>query len=610
MVVSASDLGLAAIYLPDGREVWVSKAAANQAVSSRPLSDLARQMGGPARAVDLGPGIPMAPMHQDEGEPRRWNYPPGYNTYITPRALESISFDTLRSLTTNYDVATLCIEKKKDDLAGLDWHIQPRAVPNQSRAEAKARALELEDQVAEATGFFLTPNQEDSFGPWFRMWAHDWFAYDAATIYLRPARDGSLYGLEVVDGTSIRPIIDEYGRQPMPPEVAFGQVIRGVTWSMWSADQLVYEPYWQRPSSPYGWPPILWVLLAVNRALRRQTIDLSNFTEGTLPRAFYRVPDTWSNTQIGELQTIFDELLAGNDIERARVRFVPGGPNTGLDKFAPEPTTEVEEWLLYITCAAYGIMASEIGFLPKSSGLGGKGFAEEQATVNRRRSLVASAHHVKGLFSSVLARPIDRGGLGMPDLEFAWEGLQEEEDSLVKAQATKIYVDMGAISPDQVLEDLDRDPIGLGPYIMTPAGPVLVSTLLAQGDTASTAPAPDSPSAAPGEDVAGEGEALAAAKAADLGRWERKSLKALKAGRPAAVPFSSEVLVAELLTVDDDLRLAKSAADVRAAFAKARGPQTVTPERLALRHELRDIYVAFFKREAHRAVRAVTGKAE
>src|SRR5436190_17545193 len=82
-------------------------ARAAQAVATTGLAALAREMGGPNQAATLGPGTPIAPFHQDEIEPRRWDYVPGYNIQQTPRAFEPISFQMLRTLGRDYDVANL-----------------------------------------------------------------------------------------------------------------------------------------------------------------------------------------------------------------------------------------------------------------------------------------------------------------------------------------------------------------------------------------------------------------------------------------------------------------------------------------------------------------------
>ena len=50
---------------------------------------------------------------------------------------------------------------------------------------------------------------------------------DAATLYPRYNRGGSLYALDVIDGATIKVLIDENGRTPAPPDPAYQQILHG-----------------------------------------------------------------------------------------------------------------------------------------------------------------------------------------------------------------------------------------------------------------------------------------------------------------------------------------------------------------------------------------------
>lgn len=558
---------------------------ASKAVAVVPLSSQIRQLVDPSQST-LGPGEPPTPAHPEETEPRRWDFQPGYNLNPQPRAYEAVSFELLRHLAGSYDVARLAIEKRKDEMRGLRWHVQPRPKVGETRAEAKGRAKELEAPINDVTGFLLTPNGEDAFGLWLTQYLEDLFVIDAATLFLRKTRGGGLFAAEVVDGSTIRPIIDEHGRRPAPPLPAYGQVIRGVTWQLFTSDEISYAPYWQRSRSPYGYPPLEWVLLAVNRALRRQTLDLTQNTEGTLPIAFYRVPEAWTTGQIQELQKVMDEILAGNDLARSRVRFVPGGPNSGLDRIYEDPKSEVEEWLAVLTCAAFGTQPTDLGLPPLRAGLGGSGFLEAQQDVANRRAKKPLAMHIKGILDAIIARD-----LGEPELEFAWEGIEDEKDVLAIAKADEIYLRSGKVSVDELRERDDEEAIGLGAYIATASGPVLVEDLLAGDGSSRNEPtdptdpepggggggeAPDTPSADPDELTAEGGDAMAKASA-DLTRWQRKAVKAVRAGRDATRFESSAIAPWQAHFLRRALSSAADPADVRAAFALAKAGASADP---------------------------------
>jgi hypothetical protein len=583
------------------------------AASVTPVTASQVQQAGGITTV-MGPGTPPVPLFPQEGEARRFDYQPGRNLLMTPRAYSGISFQTLRDLCDSYDIARLAIEARKQEIRGLEWSVRPKPVPGQTREESRAHAKEMQGDVARVEGFLMTPNQEDDWGTWITQFLEDLLVIDAATIFLRPNRGGGFYGAEIIDGATIQCLIDDWGRTPMPPAPAYGQTIKGITWGQYTRDELIYAPFWQRSYSPYGFPPMEWVLMTVNRALRRQTIDLSNFTEGTLPVAFYRVPKEWSDTQLGELQKIFDQLLAGDDMMRSRVRFVPGGEGTGLEQVHPEPSNEVEEWLMHVTAAAFGTDAMSIGFQPRGSGLGGAGFGDTSESNVKKRGTKPLAMHVTRIINQIIATKLQA-----PDLQFEFAGLEEPEDALAIAKANREYWEMGALSTDDMrMDHLDKDPIGMGPILVFPPGGItkVEDFIKAPPPAENAAPEPmidtrppaekkaeqaeqaaarmeamqagggmmgamddqkgDSgqgdanddnvASAAPGEDTADDDEE---ADKADLKKWQGKAIRRLKEGRSAQVSFESDH-IDESTQAQVWTALAKAATveDVRATFAE------------------------------------------
>ena len=499
---------------------WELRKATERPVATFDLSGQAKALGA---GELMGPGLPVAPAHPEEVEPRRWDYQPGRNIISAPRAYEPTSFAALRRLCDNYDVARLAIEARKDEARGWEWDIRVRPIPGMKREDQKARAAEFRTELETVRGFLLTPNQEDDFGTWLTMYLEDLFAIDAATLYLRPTRGGQLYGAEVVDGATIRPIVDTYGRVPEPPLPAYGQTIKGVTWTYFTRDELLYAPYHQSATSPYGFPPMEWILLTVNRALRRQTLDLSRYTEGT------------------------------------------------------EPSTDVERWLMHLTAAAYGTSAYELGFEPSGSGLGGAGFGEASAHSTERRGAKPLAAHVKGILDFLIAKH-----MGRPELEFVWRDLGHSADLLAQAQRDEIYWKIGARGTDEIREDvLGLDPIGLGPTVFDPKlGVVLVADVLAgaltgeapiAGEDAVGTPAIQKPaSAAPGETTVGAAipppQTVTMTKAAELRRWRTKALRSVKDGRDPT-HFASDVLSPdERAAISAGLAAASDAGAVRSLF--------------------------------------------
>jgi len=504
---------------------------AAMARQSTDLSGRAVTLGGPNAITSLGPGIPIGPAHPEEQFPRLWDYTPGYNIGIRPRSYETFDYTTLFSLADNWDVAGLCIEKRIDDFIKHPWEIRPRAIEGQNRKDALVRQAKYEDAIAEATGFFLTPDQINPWSAWIGKYMRDLWKGDCGTVYLHPNRAGKLYAAEIPDGQTFRPVIDLWGRRPLvPPDTerhlhdwqgslasgmfcavcgcapAFAQVIKGMNWTWFGSDEILWQPRWLR-QGPYGHPPAEWIILSVNRALRRQSLDLSLFTEGTIPAAFVKFPESWTTQQGLDFLAAVNSMFAGNDVARSRLMPIPGGPNSGVEHINATPDITAEEWLLHIGCAAYGQSPIEMGFVRgPSGGLGGsKTAAGTQSTASQERD-VALANHIKwAVLDRILATYWD------PQLEFIFTDLVPEEDQVAQATVDDLAWKKGVVSTDWLAENRYKiDGPGLEATIVTGQGQVVLVSDFLKGPPPGTPPfgapspaptsraAPPAPSAEPG----------------------------------------------------------------------------------------------------------------
>src|SRR3954463_6593486 len=297
----------------------------------------------PAQGI-FSPGYPLAPA---EPEPLRlWDFPIGVNRVYTPRAQEPVSFAELRALAEAHDITRLAIETRKDQLEKLDWTIKPRGLRRPS-ADTKARCDRL-------TRFWRRPDGERPFATWLRELLEDVLVLDAPALEIRRNRGGDVIGLDVVDGATIKLLIDDTGRRPKPPAPAYEQVIHGRPWKLLTADELLYLPRNPRPHKAYGFSPVEQVVMTVNIALRRQMMQLQHFTTGNVPPGLLTAPEGWSAEQIQQFQQFFDSVLAGNTGARTRLVWAPSG--TSYQAFTEAPyKDEFDEWLARIVCHAFSL---------------------------------------------------------------------------------------------------------------------------------------------------------------------------------------------------------------------------------------------------------------
>lgn len=399
----------------------------------------------------FSPGFPLVPP--DRERVRLWNFPVGYNTIYTPRSYEPIGFHELRALAEHHDITRLAIETRKDQIEKLDWAIRSRNA-KQPQPEADAR-------IGILTEFWRKPDGEQRFATWLREVLEDVLVLDASAFEVRRNRAGEIMGLDIVDGSTIKVLIDGTGRRPRPPAPAYEQVIHGRPWRLLTSDQLLYQPRNRRPHKVYGFSPCEQIVMTINIGLRRQLMQLQHFTEGNVPPGLLNAPDGWNAEQIRQFQEWFDSILAGNTGTRTRLVWAPMGTKYQPFKEAPYKD-EFDEWLARIVCYAFSLPPT--AFTPQVN----RATAEASQAAALEEGLAPLAGWVKRLIDSVI-----QDLMGHTDLEFVWSDMRSTNP---KDQATILdtYVKSGIYAPNEARGVLGLPPVDGGdqPVFLASQGPV------------------------------------------------------------------------------------------------------------------------------------------
>ena len=386
---------------------------------------------GPTRP--FSPGEPIGPYDGYGRVPRARDFVTSYNIATRPRTHERVAFDTLKGLIEAYDVAQMCIWHRIDSIRALDWSL----VPARGFSGDADAAIDLGMRALEK------PDRQTPFAAWLAKWLYDTLAYDAGALYRLRNRRGDAIGLSVVDGTTIAPLLDYWGRTPQSPAEAYVQYVQGLPWNWLTTDDLIYQPFRPRTNSPYGVAPLETILLNANTDLRFQAYFLQRFTEGNVPAAFASAPETWTPQQIEEFQTYWDSFMLGDQAAKAQIKWMPGGSSLAWSN-EKDFSDHFSLFLMRKTCAAYHVVPSDLGFtesVNRSSG-------ETQADVQHRVGDLPLVAHIQGILTHFL-----QDDLGLP-LQFTFDTGQEKEDRLTLAQAWQIYIESGMASPDEAREQL------------------------------------------------------------------------------------------------------------------------------------------------------------
>lgn len=464
--------------------------------------------------VPFGPGIPITPgainpVNPITGrpEPRRYEYQVAQNINITETKL--VPFKTLRAAADQIDILRRCVEVIKGKTVGLDWDIvlgtdASEKIVAQSggdhvRAMMKARE-DLNDEINRVRTFWENPDKANglTFTDWLNIALEEILVIDALAIWPQKTVGGDLYGLQILDGATIKPMLDDRGMRPMPPQAAYQQILYGFPRAEFSAnnddpkadgeftcDDLAYLVRNRRTTSVYGYSPVERALPLADIYLRRQQWIRAEYTDGVMPELMFGTDATWGTNPdlLRAWENILNDDLAGQTEQRKRARLLPTGLTPiSNDSYGEKFKDTLDEFLIASICGHFGVQPTEIGYNPKG-GLGGAGFEEGKASS-------ADALGVQPLINwlNKVMTNLSYAYLGMPrELEFRLmpSKRQDDEASARKAQieitsagktVNERRSDLGLPLLDTPQADMPILVSGSGVYLFSPEGIINAAT--------------------------------------------------------------------------------------------------------------------------------------
>jgi hypothetical protein len=359
--------------------------------------------------VPFGPGNPITPgainpLRADgRPDPRRYEYQVAQNINITETRL--VPFKTLRAAADQIDILRRCIEVLKSKVVGLEWDIvigtdaseKIAATSGGDHVRAMAKAREgLNDEIDRVRTFWENPDRANglTFTDWLMIALEELLVIDALAVWPQKTVGGDLYGLQILDGATIKPLLDDRGMRPMTPAPAFQQILYGFPRAEFSAnnddpkadgeftsDDLAYMVRNRRTTSVYGQSPVERALSLADIYLRRQQWIRAEYTDGVLPETMFTTDATWGTNPdlLRAYENILNDDLAGQTEQRKRARILPQGITPVVNETYGEKFKDtLDDFLIASICGHFGVQPTEIGYSPKS-GLGGAGHQQGQA---------------------------------------------------------------------------------------------------------------------------------------------------------------------------------------------------------------------------------------
>lgn len=433
----------------------------------------------------FGPGIPVQPAPLDQvdpitgrPQPRIWEYPVSSNLPgVTDRL---IPWKVLREAA-EAPLVRDCIRIRKNMIASLGWDIvvSKRALQQYKKMSPDTSSVSIQKQLrtklnpdtARLLEFWEKPDfeQGETFVEWAGKILEEHLVLDAVALYPFKSRGGDRQGFRVLDGSTIKVLLNKQGGRPMPPFPAYQQVLWGFPRGEWEADtdvdgaipggydsdRLVYRRREVRTFTPYGFSVVEQALQDIDLYLRRLDWDKAQYTDGVQPAGWIKNTgmDTWTVPQLTNYNQAFNELYAGQTLSRQRYHLLPPGMEPVESKDHPEKfKPDYHLHLIKLVAMHFDMTVAELGFT-EAKGLGSAGYHEGQADVQERKATNPDLRWLQAVLTE-----ISRTHLGMPpELEFVFLGLDSEDEQAADEVFAK-QVHSGGITVNEWREEMGRAP--------------------------------------------------------------------------------------------------------------------------------------------------------
>jgi hypothetical protein len=304
---------------------------------------------------------------------------------------------------------------------------------------------------------------------------------DAWAIWPQKTVGGDLYGFQVLDGSTIKPMLDDRGMRPMPPQAAYQQILYGFPRTEFQAnsddpnadgeftsDDLSYFIRNRRANSVYGSSPVERCLPLADLYLRRQQWLRAEYTDGVTPEMMLTSDADFGNDPLvmKQYENIINDNLAGQTEQRKRALILPAGLTPAFyEGYGEKFKSALDEYLITSITGHFGVLPTEIGFSQRG-GLGSSGHQAGEAEAAQNIGVAPLAQWISKMLTN-----ISYTYLGMPrELEFKFM-IAEVRDNEMNAQKSDLEVRGGGKTINE-----RRTELGL-PLLDTPAAdqPILVA---------------------------------------------------------------------------------------------------------------------------------------
>lgn len=461
---------------------------------------------GPAYPIDF---MPLDAVNANgRPDPRKYQYPIAWNLNLEEHLAQ---WEILAAAAVQIDLFSRAIAIRSGDVTKMDWAFQVTDdaintivdANNCSTSEAaKIARTQFMPDIIRASEMWENPYPQSDKGwpEWITEGLWQVLTYDGWAIHPAMNLAGKVIGFEHIDASTIKCLLDNEGGTPRPPDVAFQQILYGFPrgefvaspnkdvldylggeFGVTQRDQLSYYVMNKRTRSPYGLSPVEQGLAIANVYVERLKWLTYDYQYGSTARGYIESDiSEISSSNIQDYNRVINSWFQGSSANRQTLLTLPNGMKAPI--FAPEIGEKFkadydEMWIKRIA-AHFGVQPSQFGVVARAGLGGGKGAAEGEQDQAETISSKPQNKYLEGVVNS-----LSRRHLNLPKA-IAFNLIDDEgsEDELEKANALAKYYSFGALTANEVREELGKSrytfPEADMPLIITATGAVALEGIV------------------------------------------------------------------------------------------------------------------------------------
>ncbi len=334
-----------------------------------------------------------------------------------------VTYDTLRLMAHRNEWVRAIIKTRQNQVRGKKWTVKVKDTDDPSGAAARA---------AKAMTKLLTRPQLHGSQPDGVHWQHfigqyleDLLVLDRACIEKERDGKGWIKALYPVDGTTIRPVLDERGGYH---DDAYVQVVDGIVEARFGMEDLIVSmdnPQTDVRLRGYGVSPLESLVVTVTADLHAAKFNASYFEKGAIPEGILNLGEDVDPELVDAFRIYWLSEIQG----KPHALPIIGGSKAPefmqwRDSNRDMQFMEYQDWLLQKLCAVYQLPKQEVGSIEDVN----RSTADQQDASGDRKGIQPLLDLIKNTLDLEV---IGELGQGLGDyLEFEWEQQGETADEI------------------------------------------------------------------------------------------------------------------------------------------------------------------------------------